>query len=110
MPFPPENVRGPFSLDTPEVLSAALEGGGLGEVTVTAISSPMHAGSVTEWWNRVPNLAGPLATALAGMEVHVRDAISERALRAATDVGVQEDNGIVFGASVLIGSGQKAAA
>ena len=41
----------------------------------------MHAASLDEWWERVPKLAGPLATALAGMEADVRDAIGERAMQ-----------------------------
>lgn len=109
VPFPPPNVRGPFSLDTLDVLTSVLRDGGLEDVTIEAMSTPMHALSVEEWWERVPKLAGPLAIALAGMETDVRDAIAERAMQAGTKAAASEGNGIVFGGSVLIGSGHKAA-
>ncbi len=109
VPFPPPNVRGPFSLDTPDVLSTVLRDGGLDGVKVEAMSTPMRAGSLEEWWQRVPKLAGPLAIALAGMEADVRDAIRERAMQSATKVAVSEADGFVFAGSVLIGSGHKAA-
>ncbi len=109
MPFPPPNVRGPFSLDTPDALSSALRDGGLEEVTVTAMSTPMHAASIEEWWERVPKLAGPLALALAGMDADVRDAIRERATQTGANAAASDGDGIVFDGSVLIGSGHKAA-
>jgi ubiquinone/menaquinone biosynthesis C-methylase UbiE len=109
VPFPPPSVRGPFALDTPEVLTSVLRDGGLEDVTVEAISTPMRAASLTEWWERVPKLAGPLAIALAGMEADVREAIGDRAIRSGTQAARREDDGIVFEGSVLIGSGHKAA-
>jgi SAM-dependent methyltransferase len=107
VPFPPPNVRGPFSLDTPELLSAVLRDGGLEGVRVEAKSTPMHAASLAEWWERVPKLAGPLAIALAGMEAGVRDAIGERALRSGAEAAASEADGVVFEGKVLIGSGHK---
>lgn len=109
VPFPPPNVRGPFSLDTPDELSSVLRGGGLEDVTVEVLSTPMHAASLEEWWERVPKLAGPLAIALAGMEADVRDAIGERAIQSGREAAVRDATGIVFDGSVLIGSGHKAA-
>ena len=67
----------------------------------------MRAGSLEQWWGRVPALAGPLAMALAGMEPDVREAIADRAMRAARDVAVTEDDGIVFAGSSLIAAGSK---
>ncbi len=107
VPFPPPNVRGPFSLDTPDVLTSVLQDGGLDNVTVEAMSTPMRAASLEEWWERVPQLAGPLALALAGMDADVRDAIGERAMQLGGESAVSDDDGIVFEASVLIGSGHK---
>jgi hypothetical protein len=69
----------------------------------------MHAASLAQWWERVPELAGPLAIALAGMDADVRDAIGERAVQSATKAAASERDGIVFEGSVLIGSGHKAA-
>jgi SAM-dependent methyltransferase len=109
VPFPPPNVRGPFSLDTLDVLTSVLRDGGLEDVTVKGMSTPMHAASLEEWWERVPRLAGPLALALAGMEADVRDAIAERAMESGAKVAATEGIRIVFEGSVLIGSGHKAA-
>jgi SAM-dependent methyltransferase len=109
VPFPPPNVRGPFSLDRPDVLSSVLRDGGLEDVTVNAMSTPMRAASLDEWWERVPKLAGPLAIALAGMEPDVRDAIGERAMQSARKAATSEGDRLVFEGSVLIGSGHKAA-
>ncbi len=108
VPFPPPNVRGPFSLDTPDSLASILRDGGLEDVTVQAVSTPMPAASLPEWWHRVPKLAGPLAVALAGMETDIRDAIAERAMQSGAKVAASEADGIVFEGSVLIGSGHKA--
>jgi ubiquinone/menaquinone biosynthesis C-methylase UbiE len=109
VPFPPPIVRGPFSLDSPDVLGSVLRDGGLEDVTVEAMSTPMHAASLDEWWERVPKLAGPLAIALAGMEADVRDAIGERAMQSGARAAASDRDGIVFPGSVLIGSGHKAA-
>jgi hypothetical protein len=107
VPFPPPGVRGPFSLEDPDVLSTVLRDGGLQDVTVVATSTPMHARSLDEWWERVPKLAGPLAIALEAMEADVRDAISARAKQSGAQAAVSEADGIVFPGSVLIGSGHK---
>jgi SAM-dependent methyltransferase len=108
VPFPPPNVRGPFSLDSAGVLTSVLQDGGLEEVTVQPVSTPMHAASLQEWWERVPKLAGPLAIALAGMNADVRDAIAKRALQAGAEAAAREHDGIVFAGSSLIASGRKA--
>jgi SAM-dependent methyltransferase len=109
VPFPPPNVRGPFSLDTPDVLTSVLRDGGLERVTVQAMSTPMHAASLDKWWERVPKLAGPLAIALAGMDADVQNAIRQRAIQSGTEAAASERDGVVFEGSVLIGSGYKAA-
>ncbi len=109
VPFPPPNVRGPFSLDAPDVLRSVLRDGGLADVTVETRATPMRAASVEEWWERVPKLAGPLALALAGMDAEVRDAIRERAVQSGAKAAASEAGGIVFEGSVLIGSGHKPA-
>jgi SAM-dependent methyltransferase len=105
VPFPPANVRGPFSLDDPELLRSALQEGGLTDIKIETIETPMHADSLEAWWERVPKLAGPLATALAGMEPDVRNEIQQRALSSGANASHQEGDEIVFAGSVLIGSG-----
>jgi ubiquinone/menaquinone biosynthesis C-methylase UbiE len=107
VPFPPPNVRGPFSLDDATAFMRVLADGGLREVTVRAVATPMRAASLEEWWERVPKLAGPLGIALAGMEADIRDAIAQRAMRSGAEMATDEAGGIVFPGSSLIGSGRK---
>jgi SAM-dependent methyltransferase len=106
VPFPPPNVRGPFSLGDASLLTSVLQDGGLTGVSTQAIETPMHAASLQAWWERVPKLAGPLASALAGMEAEVREEIAQRALGAGARASRREGDQIVFGGSVLISSGQ----
>jgi SAM-dependent methyltransferase len=105
VPFPPPNIRGPFSLDDAVLLTSVLQDGGLLDVQVETIRTPMHAASLDAWWERVPKLAGPLAIALAGMEPDVREAIAQRALSAAAIAARREGEQTVFAGSVLIASG-----
>jgi SAM-dependent methyltransferase len=105
VPFPPPNVRGPFSLDDPTVLASVLTDGGLAGVQVQTIATPMRAASLQAWWERVPKLAGPLAMALAGMEPDVREAIAARALNAGARASRRDGDQILFTGSVLIASG-----
>jgi len=65
----------------------------------------MRAASPQAWWERVQKLAGPLATALAGMEPNVREEITQRALAAGANASRREGDEIVLAGSVLIGSG-----
>lgn len=106
VPFPPPNVRGPFSLDDAALLTSPLEEGGLEDVQVQAAETPMHAASVEAWWERVPQLAGPLASALAAMEPDVREQIAQRAMSAGAEASHREGSQIVFPGSVLIASGR----
>jgi SAM-dependent methyltransferase len=108
VPFPPPGIAGPFSLDDAERLAAVLEQGGLEDVHVEAVAAPMHAASLDEWWERVPQLAGPLAVALAGMEPEVRDAIRARSLDAGAQAARTAGDGIVLDGSILVGSGRRA--
>ena len=105
VPFPPPNVRGPFSLDDEQLLASVLRDGGLSDVQTKAMATPMHAPSLESWWERVPKLAGPLAIALAGMEPEVREEIAHRALGAGAAASRRERDEIVFPGSVLVASG-----
>ncbi len=106
VPFPPPNVRGPFSLDNAALLTSVLQDGGLVRVQVETVATPMRAASLQAWWERVPKLAGPLAIALAGMEPEVREAIAQRALSAGASASRSDGDQIVFAGSALIASGQ----
>jgi SAM-dependent methyltransferase len=105
MPFPPPNIRGPFSLDDAGLLRSVLQDGGLADVQVEAVETPMHAASLQAWWERIPKLAGPLAIALAAMEPDVREEIAQRVLSAGADASRREGDQVVLAGSVLIGSG-----
>lgn len=106
VPFPPPNIRGPFSLDNATLLTSVLREGGLAGVEIQTMATPMHAASLESWWERVPNLAGPLAIALAGMEPDIREEIKQRALSLGASASRREGDRIAFAGSVLIGSGQ----
>jgi SAM-dependent methyltransferase len=105
VPFPPPNIRGPFSLDDTALLASVLQDGGMVDVQVEMIATPMGAASLEVWWERVPRLAGPLAIALAGMEPEVREAIARRALSAAASASRREGGQILLDGTVLIASG-----
>jgi hypothetical protein len=102
-------VAGPFALDDPTRLAGTLEDGGLAGVEVREVATPMSAPSLDGWWERVPQLAGPLALALAGMEPEVRDAIRDRALASGAGAArTAEDGSVVMDGSVLIAVGRRA--
>lgn len=107
LPFPPEGMSGPFSLDDPGALGGILERGGLGQVEVERMAVPMSADSPEVWWDRVSRLAGPLPVALQGMEPGVRESIRQRAIRSGTEAASRTGQGLVLGGSVLIASGLK---
>jgi SAM-dependent methyltransferase len=104
-PFPPPNGPGVFSLGDAGLLASVLQHGGLEGIRVETVETPMRFGSLEDWWERMLQLAGPLAIALAGMESGVREAIEERALGAGAGASRPDGDEIVFAASVLIGSG-----
>jgi SAM-dependent methyltransferase len=107
VPFPPAGIAGPFSLDSPELLGDALSGGGLADVELRELATPMRGDSLKEWWERVPQLAGPLAQALAGMEPDVRAAIRERAVGRAAEAARISDEGVGLDGSVLVAWGTR---
>lgn len=105
VPFPPPGIAGPFSLDDPVALTAALSSGGLTDVSVTRVATPMRTASLDSWWDLVPQLAGPLANALAAMEDDVRESIRARALEHGSVAARENHDGIVLDGSVLVASG-----
>jgi SAM-dependent methyltransferase len=105
--FPPPGIPGPFSLDDPALLAEALRAGGLEDVRTDRISTPMPAPSLQAWWERVQQLAGPLAVVLPGLDAAVREAIRERAFTYGGAAARTTDEGIEFAGSVLVGSGRR---
>jgi SAM-dependent methyltransferase len=106
--FPPPGVAGPFSLDDPELLAAALRAGGLHDVRVEQISLPMSLPSLDAWWEQVQRLAGPLALLLAGVDPEVREAIRQRAMASAESVVSSTSEGVRFDGAALLASGRRA--
>jgi SAM-dependent methyltransferase len=107
VPFPPPGIPGPFSLSDPVLLADALRAGGLDDVEVVTVATPMRRASLEAWWELVPQLAGPLAAALAGMEEDVREAIRARALEYGAAAARSGDDGIELDGSVLVASGRR---
>ncbi|HEY5143192.1 MAG TPA: class I SAM-dependent methyltransferase [Solirubrobacteraceae bacterium] len=108
VPFPPPGIPGPFALDDPELLAQALRAGGLQDVVVTRVATPMRTTSIDTWWDLVPQLAGPLAIALEGMDPGVRDAIRDRALAKGAAAARPTAEGIEMDGSVLVAAGHRA--
>lgn len=104
--FPPPGVPGPFSLDSPNVLAEVLRDGGLTDVRSDRVPAAMPARTLEEWWQRVPQLAGPLALVLATLAPDVRDAIRQRALDYGRVAARQASGGLEFAGSVLVGAGR----
>ncbi len=107
MTVPPPGVPGPFSLDDQVLLADTLSAGGLAEVQVQRVPTPMAASSVSAWWDQVQQLAGPVALMLAGLEPDVREAIRQRALAHGERVARPAEDGIYFDGSALLGSGRR---
>ncbi len=107
VPFPPPGVPGPFAHPDPEALGALLAGGGLEDVEVRALTTPMWAASPADWWARVPALAGPLAVGLAAMEPGVRDEIGARAMAACSAAARTAGDGIELDGAVLVAAGRR---
>jgi len=104
--FPPPQASSPLSLDQPELLERLLTEAGFTDVHAEAVFSPSHLPSLEAWWQLVPQIAGPLATAMAGMEPAVREQIRERALAAAAEVVRPTDDGqIELGGSIIVAVG-----
>jgi ubiquinone/menaquinone biosynthesis C-methylase UbiE len=81
-PVPPPGAPSPFSLDHADRLAATLAAGGLSEVVVGELASPVCVASFDEWWSRTRGLAGPLTAILQQLPEAALQAVENR-LRAA---------------------------
>ncbi len=73
------------------------------------VATPMRSASLDAWWDLVPELAGPLALALAGMDDDVREAIRARSLESGAAAARAGDDGVELAGSVLVASGRRSA-
>lgn len=107
-PVPPPGMPGPFALSGDGALARVLSAAGFAHVDVGDVATPLHVGSMDEWWTVVPSLAGPLAAIIDSLPDDVTSAIradAESALRDFADasgytipglslVGVGHHNGM----------------
>lgn len=108
VPFPPPGVANPFSLDDADALARVLRDAGLQDVEVQEVDATYRDSSLDAWWTHVPQLAGPLAQALAGMDPEVRDAIRDRALAHGAAAAREAPGGdIELGGVVLVATGRR---
>jgi len=82
VPAPPPGMPHPFSLSDAGDLHNVLDGAGLARVQVGELSTPYHAATVAEWWERTAALAGPLARILATLPDDAARALEQRAAAA----------------------------
>lgn len=104
--FPPPGMPSPLALDEPDAVARLFAGAGFQQVHAEAVVSPSRFASLDAWWDLVPEMAGPLAIALAGIEPEVRAQIRERALAAAAGRARRLDDGsIELGGSIVVAAG-----
>lgn len=104
--FPPPGASNPLSLDDPALLQQLFTDAGFQDVQAEAVFSPSHLSSLDAWWALVPRIAGPLATAMAGMDPEVREQIRERAMAAAeAQVRTTKDGLVELGGSIVVTAG-----
>jgi ubiquinone/menaquinone biosynthesis C-methylase UbiE len=83
-PVPPPGVPGPFALDDAGRLAGVLRAGGISDVRVEEVDTPLRTASFEEWWTRTRGLAGPLTAivgslpepALRALEARLREAVA----------------------------------
>lgn len=100
MPVPPPSVPGPFALGDADRLAAVLAAGGLAQVTVEAVPSPLVVPSFDAWWSRTSALAGPLAMLLANLPDAATTSLLER-LRASVEPYTTDDGLHLPGVALL---------
>ncbi len=105
-PVPPPGIPGPFSLDDPDRLARALSDGGLADVAITELSTPLRADTLDEWWTRTSALAGPLAKLLASLPENARQELRARLQAAAS--AYETPTGLEFPGVTLLAAARRA--
>jgi ubiquinone/menaquinone biosynthesis C-methylase UbiE len=78
-PPPEPGAPGMFALAEEDRLRSLLEEAGLSKIRVERVEAVERYESVDAWWNFIREVAGPLATLLAGLSDADREAIRNRA-------------------------------
>jgi SAM-dependent methyltransferase len=105
-PVPPAGIPGPFSLDDPDELARVLSDGGLADVAITELSTPVRADTLEEWWTRTSALAGPLAKVLTSLPENARQALRARVQEAAS--AYETPTGLEFPGVTLLAAARRA--
>jgi ubiquinone/menaquinone biosynthesis C-methylase UbiE len=105
-PIPPPGAPNPFSLDEASRLEQVLCEGGLVDVQVGELPTPLCSGSFEEWWTRTRALAGPLTAVLAALPEPAVEALEKR-LRAAVSP-YETSTGLELPGVTLIASARRA--
>ena len=100
--LPPPGMPGPFALQDSNRLVEVLMRGGLIDVAVTELDSPLHMSSFEEWWTRTSALAGPIANLLATMAQPTMEALQTRLRRAVQPY--ENSTGLQFPGVTLLAS------
>jgi ubiquinone/menaquinone biosynthesis C-methylase UbiE len=83
-PAPEPGMPGMFALEDDERVRGLLEDAGFAEIRVERVEAAERYESVEAWWDFIREVAGPLATLLAGLQEADREAIRARAGEAAS--------------------------
>jgi ubiquinone/menaquinone biosynthesis C-methylase UbiE len=83
-PPPEPGMPGMFALAEEDGLRQLLEDVGFAEIQVDRVEAAERYESIDAWWDFIREVAGPLATLLAGLQDADRDAIRSRASEAAS--------------------------
>jgi SAM-dependent methyltransferase len=99
-PPPEPGTPGPFSLGDAARLRGLLEGAGMSGVEVETVETEQAYDSVSDWWEELLEVSGPLAAMLKALPDEDRDAIRARVL-AAGETFAAEDGSARFPATVI---------
>jgi SAM-dependent methyltransferase len=105
LPPPAPGQPGPFSLGSPEVLRATLEGAGFSDVTVKPVPAPLRLGSATECVRFERDSFGALHQMLAGVDPAERERVWADITTALERFESAE--GFVGPCELLVGTGTK---
>ena len=83
-----------------------LSDGGLVDLNVTELPTPLRADTFDEWWTRTSSLAGPLSKLVASLPDEARQALRIRVREAAR--AYETPTGLEFPGVTLVASARRA--